>query len=69
MANIVDPDRMPHSVASDLGLHCLQRPVHPNKYGYYGTLFALDIGMPHLTHIIFVKKFEKLNSFNPCHAE
>ena len=22
-ANIVDPDQMPHSAASDLGLHCL----------------------------------------------
>ena len=22
-ANSVDPDQMPHSVASDLGLHCL----------------------------------------------
>ena len=25
MANSVDPDQMLHSVASDLGLHCLQR--------------------------------------------
>ena len=23
LANSVDPDQMPHSVASDLGLHCL----------------------------------------------
>ena len=23
LANDVDPDRMPHDVASDLGLHCL----------------------------------------------
>ena len=29
MANSVDPDQMPHSVASDLGLHCLQRPISP----------------------------------------
>ena len=27
MANSVDPDQMPHSVASDPGLHCLLRPV------------------------------------------
>ena len=27
MANIVDPDQMPHSVASDQGLHCLLWPV------------------------------------------
>ena len=27
MANNVDPEQMPCSAASDLGLHCLQRPV------------------------------------------
>ena len=27
MANCVDPDQMLQSVASDLGLYCLQRPV------------------------------------------
>ena len=27
MANSVDPDQMPRSAASDLGLHCLLRPV------------------------------------------
>ena len=27
MVNSVDPDQMPHSAASDLGLHCLQRPI------------------------------------------
>ena len=27
---------MPHIVASDLGLHCLLRPVSPNTQGYYG---------------------------------
>ena len=36
MANSVDPDQMPHSVASDLGLHSLLRPVCPNSKGYYG---------------------------------
>ena len=30
MANSVDPDQMLHSAASDLGLHCLQRPICPN---------------------------------------
>ena len=41
MINSIDPDQMPHSVASDLGLHCLLRPVHLNilsKYGNNGTL-------------------------------
>ena len=27
MANSVDPDQTPRSTASDLGLHCLQRPI------------------------------------------
>ena len=26
-ANSVDPDQTPRSAASDLGLHCLQRPI------------------------------------------
>ena len=29
VANSVDPDQMPHSVAFDLGLHRLLGPVHP----------------------------------------
>ena len=36
MANSADPDEMPHSVASHLGLYCLLRPVCPNTYGKYG---------------------------------
>ena len=31
LANNVDPDQMPHYVASDLGLHCL-----PTLYGFPG---------------------------------
>ena len=30
VANSVDPDQTPRSAASDLGLHCLLRPVCPN---------------------------------------
>ena len=40
MANSVDPDQMPHSAASDLGLHCLQRPVCPNILGTTAVLFT-----------------------------
>ena len=29
MVNSVDPDQMPQNAASDLGLHCLQRPTVP----------------------------------------
>ena len=39
IANSAYPDQMP--VASDLGLHYLQRPICPNTYGYYVTLFAV----------------------------
>ena len=30
VANSVDPDQTPRSAESDLGLHCLLRPVFPN---------------------------------------
>ena len=30
-----DPDEMPHSVASNLGLHSLLWPVYPITYGKY----------------------------------
>ena len=32
MANSVDPDQTQHSALSDLGLHCLQRPICPSLY-------------------------------------
>ena len=41
MANSVDPDQMLLSsanVASDLGLHWLQRPICTNTLGYYGFI-------------------------------
>ena len=50
MANSVDPDQMPHSVASDLGLHCLQRPICPNK-GYYGIDICLNSPQKHMVLI------------------
>ena len=39
-ANSVDKDQMLYSVASDLGLHCLLRPIHPNTL--YIVLFLID---------------------------
>ena len=36
VANSVDPDQTPRSAASDLGLHCLPRPVFANTKGKYG---------------------------------
>ena len=43
MANSVDPDEMPHSAASHLGLNCLLRPVSPNTYGIHSgeRIFAV----------------------------
>ena len=39
MAKSVDPDQTPRLAASDLGLHCLLRPVSPNIKGLlrYGS--------------------------------
>ena len=37
MANSVDPDQIPYSAVSDLGLHRLLRPVCPNSLGKYGN--------------------------------
>ena len=43
MAKSVDPDQILHTAASDLGLHCLQRPICPNTKGYYGIYFSQNI--------------------------
>ena len=37
MANGVDPDQQ-----SDLGLHCLPRPVCPKTYEHYVTLYSVS---------------------------
>ena len=37
VANSVAPDQMPHSAASDLGLHSLLRPVCPYRQVYQGS--------------------------------
>ena len=51
MANSVDPDMMPHSVASYLGLHCLQRPICPNTQGYHGK-YCVSV-TPHMPEAMF----------------
>ena len=48
MANSVDPDQMPHSVAADLGLHCFQRSICPNTEGLYGIQGKTHIITGHL---------------------
>ena len=42
LANNVDPDQMPHSMASDLGLHCFPRPFCLNTQGTYPLLLFPD---------------------------
>ena len=34
---------MPHSVASDLGLHCVLRSVCPNILGYIGSFAVVQL--------------------------
>ena len=34
---------MPHSAASDLGLHCLTSPVCSNTQSKYGTLHLMSV--------------------------
>ena len=36
VVNSVNPDQMPHSIASDLGVHCLLSAVCLNTWGKYG---------------------------------
>ena len=45
VANSVDPDETPRSAASHLGLYCLLRPVCPNTYGKYDTIFLAYMGI------------------------
>ena len=54
MANSVDPDEMPRSAGSHLGLHCLLRPVFPNTYGKYGK-FLLKFEQVNLTKTLLVE--------------
>ena len=42
MANSIDTDQTPHFEESDLGPHCLRRPVCPNSYGYYGNYIMFN---------------------------
>ena len=62
MANSVDPDQMPHSAASDLGLHCLQKPVQNFRVITVGMYFSFSPQLHILlvllmsTHIVFSKR-------------
>ena len=58
VANSVDPDETPHSVASHLGLHCLLRPVCQLTYGKYSILGLACLYMAYWPFFFFFFFFE-----------
>ena len=60
-ANSADPDQTPRSAASDLGLHCLLRPVClcPNRKINYGTYET--------TRQIMMIKANRAGPYQPVH--
>ena len=56
MANNLGPNQMLHSVASDLDLHCLLRPVCPNTLSFrltFSTLLANSADDNLITFFLF----------------
>ena len=54
MANSVDPGQTPHTAASGLGLHCLQRPICPDTWDYYGKSALGNVEMSKVANYITV---------------
>ena len=52
VANRADPDQTPRSAASDLGLHCLLKPVCPIKSDKYGL--SIQCGLEIMVTISYV---------------
>ena len=65
MANSVDPDEMPHSAASHLGLLCLLRLVCLNTLGEYSiqTNFVVVFFLQKTNHCCKYS-FEAMSAFN-----
>ena len=59
MAKSVDPDQMPNSAASDLGLCCLQWPICPNTLGYYSMFMFYFSSQKLVNYTIFVRNLNK----------
>ena len=67
VANGVDPDEMPHSAVSYLGLHCLPRPVCLNTYGKYGMTYILEnIYFEHLSCIVCPRQTKVVYGYFYC---
>ena len=63
----VDPDQMPHSATSDLRLHCLQRPICPNTYGYYGITKSYEKFIQLIGHYhIYPKYWKTITPYHIC---
>ena len=56
MTNSVDTDQTPRSVASDLGIHCLLRPVFPKteKIRLFKSVYVLHRRHTLLIYLPFV---------------
>ena len=57
MAKSVNPDQMPHSAMSDLGLHCKQRPICPQYLGLLRFSFSIGHYLSLHNFVIFLKVF------------
>ena len=62
-ANSVDPDQMPCSVASDLGLHCLPVLVLEVRHKWV-TVFSVGVEMPPFLLLPLLK--QNLHTFFNC---
>ena len=57
MANCVDPDEMPHSVAYHMGLHFLLRPVCPNTISMVHAGRSRQKGPLHVLYSIYFFRY------------
>ena len=47
LANSVDPDQTAPPLGSDLGLHCLPRPICPKTLDHYGSSVSTKLNGMH----------------------
>ena len=65
MSDSVDPDEIPHSVVSHLGLlHCLLRSACLNTYGKYGTCRQFFFFSSKKILIVFTISFKKKDVYS-----
>ena len=66
-ANNVDPDQTPHSVASDLGLHCLPITILwglQTKMGYHNNIFNIKYFMLYRIKVSICKEINHILTFS-----